>query len=147
MLSSVGYHLLESVYKKVVVILEANCHTRMVILSKVRGCRYTKLIDSRYRYNWYRYYKNAIINKDISSLVGWFFAHKNRCPFPITGTTWSLYSLSDPSPDYELIANTSHVALRLTFKEYACQGWPRIAKVIFFMHDSMSANKSDHTLT
>jgi len=36
----------------------------------VRGCRYTKLIDSRYRYNRYRYHKNAIINKDISPLVG-----------------------------------------------------------------------------
>jgi len=36
----------------------------------VGGCRYTKLIDSRYRYNRYRYHKNAIINKDISPLVG-----------------------------------------------------------------------------
>jgi len=36
----------------------------------VRGGRYTKLIDSRYRYNRYRYHKNAIINKDISPLVG-----------------------------------------------------------------------------
>jgi len=35
----------------------------------VRGCRYTKLIDFRYRYNRYRYHKNAIINKDISPLV------------------------------------------------------------------------------
>ena len=36
----------------------------------MRGCRYTKLIDSRYIDNRYRYHKNAIINKDISSLVG-----------------------------------------------------------------------------
>jgi len=36
----------------------------------VRGCRYTKLIDSRYRYIRYRYHKNAIINNDISPLVG-----------------------------------------------------------------------------
>jgi len=43
---------------------------RIVIFSKVWGCHYTTLIDSRYRYNRYRYHKNAIINKDISPLVG-----------------------------------------------------------------------------
>jgi len=42
----------------------------VLIQSNVRGCRYTKLIDSRYRYNRYRYHKNLIINKDLSSLVG-----------------------------------------------------------------------------
>jgi len=40
----------------------------------VRGCRYTKLIDFRYRYNRYRYHKNAIINKDISPLVDIVFS-------------------------------------------------------------------------
>jgi hypothetical protein len=37
---------------------------------KVRGYSYRKLIDSRYIHVWDRYHKNAIINKDISPLVG-----------------------------------------------------------------------------
>jgi hypothetical protein len=44
------------------------------MIPKVRGCRYTMLIDSRYRYNRYRYHKKAIINKDISPLVGIVFS-------------------------------------------------------------------------
>jgi len=48
--------------------------------NKVRGCHYTKLIDSRYRYNRYRYHKNAIINKGSSSLVGIrFFVSQAGC--------------------------------------------------------------------
>jgi hypothetical protein len=50
----------------------------------VRGFRYTKLIDSRYK-GRYRYHKNTIINKDISPLVGivflssCFFASSFHC--------------------------------------------------------------------
>ena len=54
--------------------------------SKVRGCRYTKLIDSRYRYNRYRYHKNAIINKDISPLVGIVFLSLEFVVLLIVGT-------------------------------------------------------------
>jgi len=52
----------------------------------VRGCRYTKLIDSRYRYNRYRYHKNAIINKDISLLVGIVFSLAVRDCLSMVGT-------------------------------------------------------------
>jgi hypothetical protein len=41
---------------------------------RVQGCRYTTLVDSRYRYNRYRYHKNSMINKDISPLVGIVFS-------------------------------------------------------------------------
>ena len=87
--------------------------------SKVRGCRYTKLVDSRYRYNRYRYHKNAIINKDVSPLVGRYLFACFSPPSPFLGTIWSLYSLLKPSSDYDKIAHTSHVTLRLTFKECA----------------------------
>jgi len=39
-------------------------------IQRCGAAAYTKLIDSRYRYNRYRYHKKAIINKDLSSLVG-----------------------------------------------------------------------------
>jgi len=66
----------------------------------MQGGRYTKLIDSRYRYNRYRYHKNAIISKDISPLVGLrVFSLRLVIPL-IAGTTSSLYSLSKPSSDY-----------------------------------------------
>jgi len=52
----------------------------------VRGCCYKKLIDSRYRYNRYRYYKNAIINKDISPLVGIVLLLLFELVFFIAGT-------------------------------------------------------------
>ena len=58
-----AYTIASLSFSKVIVI-------RIVIDSKVRGCRYRKLIDSRYRYKRYRYHKNTIINKDISPLVG-----------------------------------------------------------------------------
>jgi len=38
-------------------------------LLKVRGCRYTKLIDSRYRYNRYRY-RFSLAVRDCLSIAG-----------------------------------------------------------------------------
>jgi hypothetical protein len=61
----------------------------------VRGCRYTKITDSRYNYNRYRYHKNAIINKDISPLVGNRLFVSSAVFFLIVRTMWSLYSPLD----------------------------------------------------
>jgi hypothetical protein len=66
----------------------------------VRGCRYTKLIDSRYRYNRYRYHKNAIINKDISPLVGIDVSLAVRACLSIAGIMSSLYSHLDPLAEF-----------------------------------------------
>jgi hypothetical protein len=74
--SGVRYNLLGGVYNNVVVVLEGNSHSYSNT-SKLRGCRYTKLIDSTYRYSRYWYHQNAIINKDISPLVGIVFL--SRC--------------------------------------------------------------------
>jgi len=58
---------------------------------------------------------------------------------------WSLYSLSEPSPDYDLIPSmvatyqASYVSS--TAPDYRR---PRIPLVIVFMHDIISAYKSDH---
>jgi hypothetical protein len=95
--SSVRDNLLEGVYDNVVVVLEGYSHSSCKY-SKVRGCRYTKLIDSRYKDNRYRYHKNAIINKDISSLVGIVFSLAVRACLSIAGAMRSLYS-SPPSYD------------------------------------------------
>jgi len=70
----------------------------------VRRCRYTKLMDSRYRYNRYRYHKNTIINKDISPLVGIVFLSLFELLFFIARIIWSLYSpLAYSNWDYDLI--------------------------------------------
>jgi hypothetical protein len=65
-------------FSKVIVI-------RSKYLSEVRGCRYTKLMDSRYKYNRYRYHKNAIINNDNSPLVGIIFSLAVRACVFIAG--------------------------------------------------------------
>jgi len=52
-------------------VLEGNSHLYWIILIKVRGCRYTKLIDFIYIIiGRYRYHKNLIINKGFLPLVG-----------------------------------------------------------------------------
>jgi hypothetical protein len=71
--SGVGYNSFQGVYDEVVIVLKGYCQLLDNMILKVRGCRYTKLMDSSYGYNRYRYHKNAIINKDISPLVGIVF--------------------------------------------------------------------------
>jgi hypothetical protein len=56
-----------------------------------------------YRIGRYRYHKNAIINKVISLLVGIVSSLAVQACVFIAGTMRSLYSLSEPSPDYDLI--------------------------------------------
>jgi hypothetical protein len=62
-------------------------------VSKVRGCCYRKLIDSDVYNNGYRYYKNAIINKDISPLVGIVFLRSRFDALFLPEYTVSLLSL------------------------------------------------------
>ena len=91
--SGVRYYFLEGVYNNIVIVLEGNRHPRGNT-TKVRGCRYTKLINSRYRYNRYRYHKNTIIDNGVLPLVGfWLFAAR-ACSRHCWETMWVFYSLS-----------------------------------------------------
>jgi hypothetical protein len=58
----------------------------------VRGCRYRKLTDFIDIIADNRYYKNAIINKDILPLVGIDVLSLLELLLFIAGAMWSLYS-------------------------------------------------------
>jgi len=81
MLSSIRYNLLKSVHNNVIVVVKGNRHSRYAVI-EVQGCRYTKLIDCYVYNNRYRYHKNAIINKDISPLVGLVLVFSVSSPMP-----------------------------------------------------------------
>jgi hypothetical protein len=84
-------NLLKRVNNNGVAILESNCHLSRSS-SKVRGCRYRKLIDFIDIIIDNRYHKNTIINKNIHPLVGIDVLSLLELVLLIAGAMWSLYS-------------------------------------------------------